>query len=167
MFLDDKFGNIISNIGRRSVVPENVLSEKYHELAATFKANIHQVYNSLFAMEHDALLSLQQGEHNLEERIRSFHSRINEIHEQINQWAAETKAQLEQHAQTLEGNWVHALQQYSQNLDLTAKTMRTMLQQLTQDLIKNLLDVATKVISGAAAIIENIKQQGLLSFLPQ
>ena len=167
MFLDDKFGNIVSTIGRRSAVPENVLSEKYHELTAVFKANIHQVYENLFALERDALLAIQKGEHNLEERIRSFSGRINEIQQQINQWLAETKTQLEQHAQTLQGNWVHALQQYTQNLDFTAETMSAMFKQLTQDLMKNLLELATNVIPGAAAIIENMKQQGILSFLPQ
>jgi len=165
LFLDDKFGNIVGTIGRRSVVPENVLSEKYAELIALFKSNIHHLYESLFEMQKEALAALQKGEHNLEDKIRAFYNKINDIHKQINQWAAETKYQLETHALTVQGDWVHILNQYSQNIDLSVKTMRAMFQQLAQDLMKNLLEVALSVVPNALAIIENIKQQGLLSFL--
>jgi hypothetical protein len=39
-----------------------------------------------------------------------------------------------------------------------------MFQQLAQDLMKNLLEVAVRAVPNALAIIENMKQQGLLSF---
>jgi len=69
------------------------------------------------------------------------------------------------HALTVQGDWVHILQQYSQNIDLSIKTMSAMFQQLAQDLMKNLLEVALSVVPNALAIVENMKQQGLLSFL--
>jgi len=165
LFLDDKFGNIVSSIGRRSIVPENVLSAKYAELTARFKSNIHQLYENLFQMEKDAIIALQKGEKKLEENIRAFQDRLNDIRTQINQWAAETKYELEMHALTVQGDWVHILNQYSQNIDLSVQTMGTMFQRLAQDLIKNLLEVALSVIPNALAIVENMKQQGLLSFL--
>ncbi len=165
LFLDDKFGNIVSSIGRRSIVPENVLSAKYAELTARFKSNIHQLYENLFQMEKEAIIALQKGEKKLEENIRAFQDRINDIHKQINQWAAETKYELEIHALTVQGDWVHILNQYSQNIDLSVQTMGTMFQRLAQDLMKNLLEVALSVIPNALAIVENMKQQGLLSFL--
>jgi len=165
LFLDDKFGNVVSTIGRRSILPENILSEKYAELTARFKSNIHQVYEDLFQMEKEAFISFEKGEHNLEETIRAFYSKINDIHQQIKQWAIETKYELEMHARTVQGDWVHILNQYSQNIDLSVKTMSTMFQQLAQDLMKNLLEVALSVVPNALAIVENMKQQGLLSFL--
>jgi len=116
-------------------------------------------------MEKDSILALQNGEKKLEENIRAFQDRINDIRTQINQWAAETKYELEMHALTVQGDWVHILNQYSQNIDLSVQTMGTMFQRLAQDLIKNLLEVALSVIPNALAIVENMKQQGLLSFL--
>jgi S-adenosylmethionine hydrolase len=115
LFLDDKFGNIVSNIGRRrSVLPENILSEKYNELTARFKSNIHRLYENLFEMEKEALIALQKGEKNLEDKIRSFYNQMNDIRKQVNQWATETKYDLEMHAVTMQGDWVHLLNQYTQ-----------------------------------------------------
>lgn len=165
LFIDDKFGNILSGIGRRSIVPENILSEKYAEITAHLKSSIHQLYEDLFTMQKETLLAFQKGEHNLEDKIRAFYNKIAEIHKQIQQWATEAKYELEMHALTVQGDWVHILKQYSQNIDLSIKTMSAMFQQLAQDLMKNLLEVALSVVPNALAIVENMKQQGLLSFL--
>ncbi|UJR28354.1 hypothetical protein I4U23_009596 [Adineta vaga] len=164
LFLDDKFGNIVSTIGRRSIIPENILSAKYTELTARFKSNIHQLFNELFQMEKEAIIALQKGEKKLEENIQAFYTRMNGIENQIKQWAAETKYELQAHALTVQGDWVHILSQYSQNIDLSVQTITQMFQRLAQDLMKNLLEVALSVVPNALAIIENFKQQGLLSF---
>jgi hypothetical protein len=165
LFLDDKFGNIISSIGRRSIVPKTILSDKYDELTARFKSNIYHLYENLFLMTRDTFLSLQYGEHDLADNIRAFYDRIRNINEQLDQWASEMKYQLEIFAQTISGDWTRAFQQYSQNTDIIATTMRTMFQQLTQDLLKNYLDIATQLIPDALLTIENMKQQGFLGFL--
>jgi hypothetical protein len=164
LFLDDKFGNIVSVVGRRSVVPENILSGKFAELTARFKSNIHQLYDQLFELEKEAILALQNGEKTLEANIRAFYARINDIENQIKQWAAETKYELQAHALTVQGDWVQILSQYSQNIDLSVRTIVQMLQRLAEDLMKNLLEVALSVVPNALAIVENLKQQGLLSF---
>ncbi|CAF0980950.1 unnamed protein product [Adineta ricciae] len=164
LFLDDKFGNIVSTIGRRSIVAENILSEKFAELTARFKSNIHQLFNDLFQMEKEALIALQKGEKQLEQSIRAFYARMTEVENQIKQWAAETKYELQTHALTVQGDWVHILSQYSQNIDLSAQTLIQMFQRLAQDLMKNLLEVALSAVPNALAIVDNLKQQGLLSF---
>ncbi|CAF0771639.1 unnamed protein product [Adineta steineri] len=165
LFLDEQFGNLVSSIGRRSVVPENVLSAKYTELTAIFKTKIHDLFQNLIQMEKDSLIALQNGEKTLEDNIHAFINRINDIHNQISQWAAETKYELQMHAQTVQGDWVLILNQYSQNIDFSVKTMSTMFERLAQDLMKNLVETALSVVPNALAIVENIKQQGLLSFL--
>merc|ERR1711972_440441 len=164
VFLDDKFGNIASTLGRRSIIGENVLSEKFAELTARFKSNIHQLFNDLFQMEKEALIALQKGEKQLEASIRAFYARMGDVENQIKQWAAETKYELQTHALAVQGDWVHILSQYSQNIDLSAQTLTQMFQRLAQDLMKNLLEVALSVVPNALAIVENLKQQGLLSF---
>lgn len=165
LFLDDKFGNLVSVVGRRSVKPENILSEKYAELTGELKTNLHQLFNNLFEMQKETLLSLQKGEKNLEETIRAFYDRISASEKQIYDLAVETKYKLEMYAKTLQGDYVHALQQYSQNIDGVAKNMKTMFERLTQDLLKTYVDFASKIIPNATAVINSLKQQGLLSFL--
>jgi len=170
LFLDDKFGNIVSpigNIGRRSVQVPTILSEKYAELVATLKANIHRLYEELFEMEKQALLEFQKGENTLEATIRAFHAKIADVQAQIAAWAADLKNNLELHALTVEGDWVNIINQYSVNVDLSVKTMGTMLHQLTQDLMTNLVEVALKTIPSAYAIVQNLKLQGLLSFIKE
>jgi hypothetical protein len=167
LFLDDKFGNIVSVIGRRrrrSVLPENILSEKYHELTTRFKSNIHQLYEKLFQEERDALIALQKGEINLEDKIRSFYQQMNDIPKQFNQWAEEIQKELESFAATIQGDWVHIVNGYAKNIGITTDTMLKLFQELAQDLMKTLLEVAVKVVPNALTIIENMKQQGLLSF---
>lgn len=165
LFLDDKFGNLVSVVGRRSVLPENILTSKYVELTSQLKDKLHTLFNELFEMEKEALLSLQKGEKNFEETIRAFYDRISSNEKQIFDWAIEAKYQLETYAKTLQGDYVHALQQFSQNIDAAAKNMRTMFERLTHDLLKTYVELASKIIADASAVINNLKQQGLLSFL--
>ena len=151
-------------IAHRSMVPQNALSYKYAELVARFKSNIHHLYENLFLMTQEGLVDLQNGQQNLEDKIRAFYDKIDAIHKQINQWASETKYELEMHALTVQGDWINILNQYSQNIDLSVETINTMFQKLIQDLMKNLLEVALSAIPNALNIIENMKKQGLLSF---
>lgn len=167
MFLDDKFGNIVSIIGRRSILPENLLSEKYAELTAHLKVNLHDLYESLFKMEQEALDALQKGEKNIGDIIRRFYSRIDEIQNKINDMAVDAKHELEKHALTIQGEWVHMLSQYTQNIDSIFTTMNQMFQQLAQRLMQSFLEAAMKVVPNVTAIIESLKQEGLLSFLHQ
>jgi len=164
-YLDDKFGNLVSVVGRRSSKSENALSAKYEELIARFKANIHHLYEQLFEMEKEALQKLQKGENTLEDTIRAFHDKIAAIHNQVAVWADDLKNQLETHALTVEGDWANIIKQYSSNVDMSVQAMRTMFQKLAQDLMKNLVEVSLSVIPNAIAIVDNLKQQGLLSFL--
>ncbi|CAF3934582.1 unnamed protein product [Adineta steineri] len=162
--LSDKFGAIFSIIGRPIGVPENALSEKYVQLLARLKSNIHHLYEQLFLMEKEALVALGNGDHNVEEKIRAFYDKIDAIHKQINEWALETKNELELHAQIVGGDWVNILNQYSQNIDLSTKTIGTLFQQLTHTLMKNILEVVLTVVPNAINIIQNLKEQDLLSF---
>ncbi|CAF2395407.1 unnamed protein product [Rotaria sp. Silwood2] len=166
LFLDDKFGNIVSSIGRRSILPENSLSTKYAELTARFKSTLHDLYEGLFQMEKEALDALQKGEKNIEDKIRAFYDRLDEIHKKINQLAVEMKQELESYALTIQGDtWVHILNQYTQNIETSVKTMGRMFQQLAESLMKNLINAALTIIPDALAAIQNLKQQGLLTFL--
>ncbi len=166
-FLNDKFAAIASILGRPVAVPENALSEKYAQLVARLKSNIHHLYENLFLMQQEALTSLTNGEYNFEGRIRAFYDKIDAIHKQINEWVVETKYELETHAKAIQGDWVNILNQYSQNLDLSVKTIGTMFKQLTENLMKNLLEVVLTVVPNAMNIIQNMKEQGLLSFFHQ
>jgi len=165
LFLDDKFGNIVSSLGRRSVQPSNALSEKYNELVSRLKTNIHHLYEQLFEMEKQALLEFKNGKNTLEGTIRAFYEKINAIHVQIAAWAADLKQELKMHALTVEGDWVNIINQYNVKVDFSVKTMRTMFQQLAEDLMKNLVEIALTVIPNAYAIVQNMKQQGLLTFI--
>jgi len=166
-FLDDKFGNIVSQIGRRSTQSQNILAAKYAELVATFKTNIHQLYDQVFELEKQALQSLQKGQNKLEATIRAFHDKIASIYTQIGHMAEDLKTELEMHALTVEGEWVNIINEYSHNIDLNVTAMRSMFERLVHELMKNFLEIALKVVPEGAAIIENMKQQGLLSFIPQ
>ena len=115
-------------------------------------------------MEKEALADLENGEHNFDERIRAFYDKINAIHNQINEWCEETKHELEMHAQTVEGDWKDILKKYNQNIDLSIKLIGTMFQQLSQNLMKNFLEVVLSVVPGAASVIQTMKEEGLLSF---
>ena len=116
-------------------------------------------------MEQEALGALQNGEKNLEEIIHTFYDRMDQIQKKMNQWATETKNDLETYAVNIQGEWVHILNQYNQNIDSIIKTMSKMFQQLVQSLIENLIKVAVDVVPNVSAIIQSMKQQGLLSFL--
>ncbi|UJR21137.1 hypothetical protein I4U23_024236 [Adineta vaga] len=165
--LHDKFSAIATILGRPVAVPENPLSEKYAQLVARLKSNIHHLYEQVFMMEHDAVSAIQQGEFNLEERIRAFYDKLDAIHKQINEWALETKTELESHANAMEGEWVQILNQYNQNIDLSVKTIGAMFQELTHNLMKNFLEVVLSVVPNAMSIVQNMKEQGLLSFFRQ
>jgi hypothetical protein len=165
--LNDKFGAVANIIGSPITVPGNDLTETYTQLIARFKSNIHHLYEQLFLMEKEALAALGKGEQEFEERIRAFHDKFEAIKNQINEWAKETKSELEMHANTIQGDWANILNQYSQNIDLSVNTIGTMFQQLTQNLMKNVLEVVVNVVPNAASIIQNMKEQGLLSFFQQ
>jgi len=152
-------------LGRRSIPSQNSLSEKYAQLVARFKENIHRLFEQVFAIEKQALISLQNGENTLEDTIRAFQDEIAVTYNQIGIWAADLKSELEVYALNVEGEWINIINQYSQNVDLSVKTMRIMFERLIQELMKNLVGIALKVIPEAAATIQNLQQQGLLSFL--
>jgi len=162
VFIDDKFGQILNSIGRRNV---DQFVDKYQQLVARFKANIHHLYDQLFQMEKEALVALQQGTNNLRDTLKAFEDKLKAIHEQVEQWANELKTELNVHAQTIEGDWKEILFQYTQKVDLTVQTMRNLFKNLTQDLMKNLVDVALNVLPGAVSIVQEIKNDGLLSFI--
>ena len=146
-------------------MPENALSQKYAQLSALLKSNIHHLYENLFILERDSLIAVQQAQGSLEDKVRSFYDRINDVTKQINVWGTETKQQLELYARSMQGEWSQILNEYHQNIDKTVDTMRTMFQRLVQDLMKNLLAVAMNVLPNAVAAIDSLKQQGFLSFL--
>jgi hypothetical protein len=161
------FSPTYDKIDHHLTVPHNALSDKYAELVARLKSNIHHLYEHLFLMEQESLVDVQKGEENLKDKIQAFYDKIDAIHKQINQWATETKSELEMHALTVQGDWVNILNQYNQSIDLSVQTMSTLFQKLTQDLMKNLLEVALSAIPNALNIIESMKKQGLLSFFHQ
>jgi len=162
VFIDDKFGHILNNIGRRNV---DQFVDKYQQLVSRFKANIHHLYDQLFQMEKEALAALQQGTNNLRDTLKAFEDKLKAIHVQVEQWANELKTELNVHAQTVEGDWKELLFQYTKKVDLTVQTMRNLFKNLTQDLMKNLVDVALNVLPGAVSIVQEIKNDGLLSFI--
>jgi Mg2+ and Co2+ transporter CorA len=160
-FLDGQFNSVNSSM----ILPANPLTDKYAELIARFKSNIRHLYEELFLMEQVALKAIQDGEMNFEERIRAFSEKINTIQSQINEWADILKFELEVYALTLVGDLENILDQYKQNIDSIVQSIEKMFQQLTQNLMKNFLDFTQNVIPDAAKTIENLKEQGLLSFL--
>ncbi|CAF2410625.1 unnamed protein product [Rotaria sp. Silwood2] len=143
---------------------KNLLTEKYSQLIARLKSNVHHLYEYLFLMQHEALMALEKDEYNFEEKIRAFYVKIDAIPKQINQWAVETKYELETHANTIHGDWLHILSQYNQNIDISVKTLVTMFQQLIENLMKNYLKVVLTVVPNAVNSIEKMKKEGLLSF---
>jgi len=143
---------------------ENPLSEKYAQLVAHLKSNIFHIYEQLFLMEQEALQALERGELNFEERIHAFYEKIETIQLQMNEWAEVAKDELEIYALTVVGDWENVLNQYKQNIDSSVQSIEKMFQQLTQNLMKNILDGVLSIVPNAANIIENLKSQGLLSF---
>ncbi|CAF0816143.1 unnamed protein product [Didymodactylos carnosus] len=162
VFIDDKFGTILNAIGRRNV---NDFMTQYHQLVTKFKTDIHQLYDELFEMEKEALVALQNGKNNLKDTIVAFENKVKSINEQIQQWAAELKSELAIHVHTVEGDFQTILTQYTKKIDLTVNTMKSMFLNLTQDLLKNLVEVALNVLPGALNIVQSLKDEGLLGFL--
>jgi hypothetical protein len=115
-------------------------------------------------MQQDVLNALQNGEFNFEERIRAFYDKIDAIQKQINEWAEATKSELEVYALTILGDWTDIINQYKENIDSSVQSIEKMFQQLTENLMKNILDGVVNIVPNAAAMIENLKSQGLLSF---
>jgi len=146
-------------------LPENPLSDKYAQLVAQLKSNVHNLYEQLFLMQHDTLKALEKGELNFDDRIRAFYDKIDAIEKQLNEWAEITKYELEVYALTLVGDWTNILNQYKDNIDSSVQSMEKMFQQLTQNLMKNILDGIQDIIPNASNTIENLKKEGLLSFL--
>jgi len=109
--------------------------------------------------------AIEKGEMNFEERIRAFYDKIDAIQKQINEWAAELKLELEASALTIAGDWENIVNQYKQNIDSTVQSIERMFQQLTQNLMKNFLDFVSNIVPNANNMIENLKRQGLLSFI--
>jgi predicted PurR-regulated permease PerM len=109
--------------------------------------------------------AIEKGEMNFEERIRAFYDKIDAIQKQINEWAAELKLELEASALPIAGDWENIINQYKQNIDSTVQSIERMFQQLTQNLMKNFLDFVSNIVPNANNMIENLKRQGLLSFI--
>ncbi|CAF0821841.1 unnamed protein product [Adineta ricciae] len=165
--LNEKFNAIGAILGRPIAVPENPLSEKYSQLMARLKSNIHHLYEEVFMLAHDTLAAVEKGEFDFEERIRAFYGKLDAIQKQINEWVAETKAELEAHARRIEGEWTQIVSQYNQNIDLSVKTIGGMFQELTHNLMKTFINVAVSVVPNAMSIVQSMKDQGLLSFFRQ
>lgn len=165
MFFNGQFGAIGSAVGQPTAIPENPFEDKYAQLVARFKTNLHTLYEQLFLIEQEAMKAVGNGEVNFEERIRAFYDKIDAIQKQINEWAAEMKSELEAYALTVAGDWETIVNQYKQNIDSTVQSIEKMFQQLTENLMKNLLDFVSSIVPNANNLIENMKGQGLLSFL--
>ena len=164
-FLDDKFGNVASSIGRRSAIPENILSGKYAEITAHMKNSVREVYNGLFKLQQEAIEGLQKGETNVEEKIQAFYSQLAEMEKRVTKLADEAKSELKQYASTLQGEWVNALNQYTQVIDRSATTIIKMFEQLANSIVGNFVETVLRIVPSAQAIIQSIKEKGLLSFL--
>lgn len=164
--VNGQLNGITNAIGQPITISDNPLSEKYLQLVARLKSNIHHLYENLFLMQKEALTSLQNGEFSFEERIRAFYDKIEAIYKQLNDWATETKLELETHAQTIQGDWLNIVNQYSQNIDATIKTLITMFQQLVENFMKNFIQIAQTIFPNTINAIQNMKEQGLLTFLP-
>jgi transketolase len=148
-----------------TIIPENPFSDKYAQLIARFKTNVHTMYEQLFLIEQEAMKAIEKGELNFEERIRAFHDKINAIDKQINEWAAEMKAELETFALTISGDWEIIVNQYKQNIDSSVQSITKMFEQLTKNLMKNFLEFVSNIVPNANKMIEDMKGQGLLSFI--
>ena len=109
--------------------------------------------------------AISEGEVNFEGRIRAFYDQIAAIEKQMNEWAMEMKSELETFALTVAGDWEIIINQYKQNIDSTVQSIRKMFEKLSEHLMKNLLDFAAPFVSNANNLIDNMKGQGLLSFL--
>ena len=136
LILDNSSGLIGSMGNETTTVPENPFSDKYAQLVARFKTNVHTMYEQLFLIEQEAMKAIAKGEMNFEERIRAFHDKINAIEKQVNEWAAEMKAELEVFALTISGDWENIVNQYKQNIDSSVQSITKMFEQLTESLMK-------------------------------
>lgn len=146
-------------------VPDNPFADKYAQIIARFKTNLHILYEKLFLIEQEAMKAISEGEVNFEGRIRAFYDQIAAIEKQMNEWAMEMKSELETFALTVAGDWEIIINQYKQNIDSTVQSIRKMFEKLSEHLMKNLLDFAAPFVSNANNLIDNMKGQGLLSFL--
>lgn len=151
--------------GALIAIPNNPLTDKYAQIIARLKTNIHILFEQLFLIEQEAMKAISEGETNFEDRIRSFYDKINIIENQLNEWANEMKLELDTFASTIAGDWQVVLNQYKENLDSTVHSIRNMFEKLSENLMKNLLEFASTFISNANNLIENLQGQGLLSFL--
>lgn len=143
----------------------NPFTDKYAQIIARFKTNIHILFEQLFLIEQEAMKAIGEGEMNFEDRIRSFYDKINAIENQLNEWANEMKSELDTFASTINGDWQIIVNQYKQNIDSTVQSIRNMFEKLSENLMKNFLEFASTFISNANNLIENLQGQGLLSFL--
>lgn len=96
-------------------------------------------------MEQEALKAVQNGEANFEERVRSFDEKLSAIKTQMEQWAEETKTQLEGQASVIEGDLQLIVSQYKQNIDLTIQSMEKLFETIKQNLVQNYLDFVSKI----------------------
>lgn len=158
------FTDIANVVGQPIALPENPFEDKYDQLVAQLKSNIHHLYEQLFSIQKEAVQALQNGKFDFEGCIRAFYDKIEAIKKQIDEWAAVAKFELEVFALTILGDWIDVINQYKQNIASTVQSIETMLQQLTENLLKNIIDVIVKIVPNADAMIENLKSQGLLSF---
>ncbi|CAF0885127.1 unnamed protein product [Rotaria sp. Silwood1] len=166
LVLNNQLNTVGYRVEHPTTISKNLLTEKYSQLIARLKSNVHHLYEFLFLMQREALMALEKGEYNFEEKIRAFYDKMDAIPKQINQWAIETKHELEMHANTIQGDWLHILSQYNQNIDVSVKALVTIFQQLIETLMKTYLKVVLNVVPNAVNTIENLKRQGLLSFFP-
>lgn len=146
-------------------MPDNPLADKYAQITARFKTNLHILYEQLFLIEQEAMKAISEGEVNFEGRIRAFYDQIAAIEKQMNEWAEEMKSELETFASTIAGDWQIIIDEYKQNIDITVLSIHSMFEKLSEHLMKNLLDFASTFVSNANNLIDNMKGQGLLSFL--
>lgn len=165
LFLDDKFGNIVSSIGRRSVLTENLLLDKFVQLSSTLKTKIHQVYTNLVQMQNDLTSAAQNGEQVFEERLRSLISQLVGLESQVNQFVNQAVDDLQKFAQTLPGDWSTVAKQYISNLQNAAKVVQMMIQKSIQNSLGKVIQAASVILPSALAIVDKFRQQELLSFL--
>ena len=120
------------------------LTDKYVQLVAHFKSNIHNLYGQLLLIEKDALKAIAEGEANFQGRIQAFRDKIDAIGKQINEWAVEIKFELEVYTLTIAGDLEMLVNEYKEKIDSAIQSIEQMLQRLTENLMKNLLEFVPK-----------------------
>ena len=133
-----EYNSLHSYSGMFSSVPHSM------ELVARFKSNIHSLYGQLFLIEKDALKAITEGEANFQDRIQAFRDKIDAIGKQINEWALEIKFELEVYALTIVGDLEMLVNEYKEKIDSAIQSIEQMLQRLTENLMKNLLEFVPK-----------------------